>query len=81
MREVIARMVETGDALIEVSRVLTVEGAVSQDGFTIAAASTARAKLEAAIAEARALLATAVREPVVVETLGEDGLMVSRVER
>ncbi len=76
-------MVKAGEALIEASRVLTTETLDDgPTGTTLAAVSSARAKLEAALAEAKDLLAaSAVREPVVVEVMGKDGTVVSRVEK
>jgi len=76
-------MVEAGEALIAASRVLTTE--TLNDGptsTTLAAVSSGRAKLEAALAEAKDLLAAStVREPVVVEVMNKDGTVVSRVEK
>lgn len=85
MLTALATMVERGQALIEASRALTTEGlradTFGPDAATLAVVATARAKLEAALAEARDLLAaSAVREPVVVEVMSKDGLVVSRVE-
>lgn len=83
----LARMVETGEALIEASRNLTTEGLRGDTFFapsaaTLALVATGRAKLEAALAEAKDLLAaSAVREPVVVEVMNKDGTVVSRVEK
>lgn len=82
----LARMVETGEALIEASRNLTTEGlrgdTFAPNAATLALVATGRAKLEAALAEAKDLLAaSAVREPVVVEVMNKDGTVVSRVEK
>ena len=71
----LARMVETGEALL---------AKAEASGLLVSGRIDAReeAKLRAALEDARGILAVATpREPVVVEVMGRDGLVVSRIER